>query len=252
METGTGRSTEDAADAAGADGAERTEAPGGSRHDRFANRDQLRALAHPLRLDIMERVGRRGTARAADLAADLGIPANSVSYHLRILARGGVIEEAPEAARDRRDRVWRLAQEPSGFDPIRLRVLNDPDQTDQDYRAASGATAMAAFDWIRSAFQAEIARATAPEVAPEEGLGQMVTTSLRLSREQMKELSALMIATVDEYWQINRDAHGTDLPGDPDSEGEALTFRTMWVIAGEPSAAPGATASRGTEHPADG
>src|SRR5690625_5956976 len=70
----------------------------------YATRDMLRALAHPLRMQLLQRLGGRGTARAADLAADLGVPANSVSYHLRILAKGGAIVEAPEAARDKRDR----------------------------------------------------------------------------------------------------------------------------------------------------
>jgi predicted transcriptional regulator len=51
----------------------------------YATRDMLRAMAHPLRLQLMERIGRRGTARAADLAEDLGVPANSISYHLRTL-----------------------------------------------------------------------------------------------------------------------------------------------------------------------
>src|SRR5262245_57270547 len=47
--------------------------------------------------------------RAADLARELGIPANTASFHLRQLAKYGLIEEDPDAGRDRRDRVWRLA-----------------------------------------------------------------------------------------------------------------------------------------------
>lgn len=39
------------------------------------------------------------------------MPANQVSFHLRTLAKYGLIEEAPEEARDRRDRVWRPASE---------------------------------------------------------------------------------------------------------------------------------------------
>src|SRR5215207_5197454 len=47
--------------------------------------------------------------RAADLARELGLPANQMSFHLRQLAKYGLIVEAPEAARDQRDRVWRSA-----------------------------------------------------------------------------------------------------------------------------------------------
>jgi predicted ArsR family transcriptional regulator len=71
----------------------------------------LRAMAHPLRGRLFYELFARGTARAADLARDLDVPANQVSFHLRQMAKYGFIEEAPEHARDRRDRVWRPASE---------------------------------------------------------------------------------------------------------------------------------------------
>ncbi|HEY1531378.1 MAG TPA: helix-turn-helix domain-containing protein [Galbitalea sp.] len=74
----------------------------------------LRAMAHPLRQRIIWELSVRTYGRAADLAGILGEPANSVSYHLRALAKVDVVEEAPEFARDSRDRVWRLAH-PEGF-----------------------------------------------------------------------------------------------------------------------------------------
>jgi len=77
----------------------------------FATTEMLKAYAHPLRRRIAKVVAARGHARAADVAADLGVPANSVSFHLRVLADAGLIEEAPEHARDRRDRVWKAAEE---------------------------------------------------------------------------------------------------------------------------------------------
>ena len=66
----------------------------------------LKAYSHPLRRRILSLIARREFLRATDAAADLGVPANSVSFHLRALADAGLIEEAPEKARDRRDRVW--------------------------------------------------------------------------------------------------------------------------------------------------
>jgi predicted ArsR family transcriptional regulator len=66
----------------------------------------LRAIAHPIRLRLLSELSARGPSRAADLALELGEPANSVSFHLRQLAKYGLIEEAPERARDRRDRWW--------------------------------------------------------------------------------------------------------------------------------------------------
>lgn len=69
----------------------------------------LRALSHPLRQRILGEFAVVEHARAADLADALGEPANSISFHLRVLAKAGIIEEAPEHARDRRDRVWKQA-----------------------------------------------------------------------------------------------------------------------------------------------
>lgn len=69
----------------------------------------LKALAHPIRRRIMSVMGAQDFARAADLAEQLGVPANTLSFHLRSLADAGLILEAPEHARDRRDRVWKLA-----------------------------------------------------------------------------------------------------------------------------------------------
>ena len=67
----------------------------------------LKAYAHPLRRRMIRLFSRREHLRAADVAADLDVPANSASFHLRVLADAGLIEEAPEHARDRRDRVWK-------------------------------------------------------------------------------------------------------------------------------------------------
>jgi DNA-binding transcriptional ArsR family regulator len=77
----------------------------------------LRAIAHPLRTDIFYELYSRGSARAADLAIALDVPANQVSFHLRTLAKYGLIEEAPEEARDRRDRVWRPAGASLNWEP---------------------------------------------------------------------------------------------------------------------------------------
>jgi predicted ArsR family transcriptional regulator len=69
----------------------------------------LRALAHPVRTRILDEIEASGPVRAADVARELGIPANQASFHLRQLAKYGLVEEAPEEGRDKRDRVWRAA-----------------------------------------------------------------------------------------------------------------------------------------------
>lgn len=75
----------------------------------------LRAFAHPLRLRILSEVAQLGRANVVRVAERLGEPANSVSYHLSILARHGLVvpaEPPPEATR--RERWWQSASA-SGF-----------------------------------------------------------------------------------------------------------------------------------------
>jgi DNA-binding transcriptional ArsR family regulator len=76
-------------------------------HQPLSDPRVLRAIAHPVRTRILDELAASGPVRAADVARELGIPANQASFHLRQLAKYGLVEEAPEEARDRRDRVWR-------------------------------------------------------------------------------------------------------------------------------------------------
>jgi predicted ArsR family transcriptional regulator len=68
---------------------------------------RLRALAHPLRLDLLELLTRVGTATAAECARELGSTQANCSFHLRQLAKFGFVEPS-DAREDRRERPWRL------------------------------------------------------------------------------------------------------------------------------------------------
>lgn len=68
----------------------------------------LKAYANPLRRAIMRELSVRPHARLVDLSKLLDEPANKLAFHLKQLAAAGLIEEAPEFARDNRDRVWRV------------------------------------------------------------------------------------------------------------------------------------------------
>jgi DNA-binding transcriptional ArsR family regulator len=67
----------------------------------------MRALAHPARLAIMERLGLEGPATATECAEVVGLSPSACSYHLRALARYGFVEEDREHAVDGRHRPWR-------------------------------------------------------------------------------------------------------------------------------------------------
>jgi hypothetical protein len=84
---------------------------------------ELRAIAHPLRNRLLTELFGRQAATVTELAKAVGEPVNKVSFHLRLLAKYGFIEEAPEFARDGRDRWWRLAYA-DGFDWDELAVTH--------------------------------------------------------------------------------------------------------------------------------
>lgn len=82
---------------------------------RVTDPEALRAFAHPLRLRILSEVAQVGRSNVVRLAERLGEPANSVSYHLSILARHGlVIPAEPPATATRRERWWQTGS-PTGF-----------------------------------------------------------------------------------------------------------------------------------------
>lgn len=68
----------------------------------------LAALAHPFRARMLDSLKVDGPATATALAARTGQAVGNASHHLRVLADAGLVEEAPELARDRRERWWRL------------------------------------------------------------------------------------------------------------------------------------------------
>ena len=65
----------------------------------------LEALAHPVRLDVLSFLMSNGPATASDCARAVGDNPSNSSYHLRVLAKHGLVEPAP--SEDGRERPWR-------------------------------------------------------------------------------------------------------------------------------------------------
>src|SRR5215217_6651408 len=89
----------------------------------------LTALAHPLRRRLLDLLKVEGPATVSVLAARTGQAVGNVSHHLRVLGAAGLIVDAPELARNRRERWWRRIPEPlrwstldAGDDPVALAV----------------------------------------------------------------------------------------------------------------------------------
>lgn len=78
-----------------------------SRHPRvLTDIEALKALAHPLRQQLLTWLQQRGSATSADLAVEFDVDRGAASYHLRQLARFGFVEEDTERSAGRR-RYWR-------------------------------------------------------------------------------------------------------------------------------------------------
>ncbi|AYG03337.1 winged helix-turn-helix domain-containing protein [Gryllotalpicola protaetiae] len=129
----------------------------------------LRAFAHPTRQRILRELAVRTHARAADLARWTGEPANSLSFHLRTLASAGLIRELPEKGRDKRDRVWELA--------------NQGGYTFEDPIADPGVSSFVAerFDWLR--------RLLAREFDDEQSVSTVQFGGALLTKAEAKEFS---------------------------------------------------------------
>lgn len=79
----------------------------------------LRALAHPLRLALLDHLMTFGARTASECAAVVGSTPSNCSYHLRALARFGLVEAVE--AHDGRERPWQ-----STATGLRLGRTEDP------------------------------------------------------------------------------------------------------------------------------
>ncbi|WP_371603765.1 helix-turn-helix domain-containing protein [Streptomyces sp. NBC_01220] len=90
---------------------------------RISDPKAIRALAHPLRLDLLELLTAAGPATAAHCGRVLEVSQASCSFHLRQLAKYGFVEDAGPG-RDRRERAWQV---PGPRREMRIAVDDSPD-----------------------------------------------------------------------------------------------------------------------------
>jgi len=141
----------------------------------------LKALAHPLRVRLLEALSRYGAQTASSLAARLGESSGSTSYHLRQLARHGLVREV-EGRGTARERWW---ERPPG--PL---VVTTPEL------AASPATRTAArlvsreFERGRAEALAEFMDHGVDLLDPQWTEAAIISTSsLHLTVDQLREVS---------------------------------------------------------------
>ncbi|MEW9531521.1 helix-turn-helix domain-containing protein [Microbispora sp. NPDC049125] len=151
----------------------------------------LAALAHPLRRRLIDALKLDGPATASMLAGRTGQAVANVSHHLRVLGTCDLIEEAPELARDRRERWWR---------PVSAGLRWSTRDFDEDPAAAAVAAAAESLnlDYHMNAVRTWYAASEEERKAWPEG--PFATDKwLRLTPGELTELSAEIIAVLDRW-----------------------------------------------------
>ncbi|WP_328555281.1 MULTISPECIES: ArsR/SmtB family transcription factor [unclassified Streptomyces] len=170
----------------------------------------LRGLAHPLRMELLSSLRRKGPATASMLAERLGESSGATSYHLRQLAAHGFVEDAPERGKGR-ERWWQAVHQGLDFGED---LFVDPDP------AVRGAV---------DTFLHEVATTHARELSTWLGTRDdwsekwarshdMSDFTMRLTPAQSQELIKKMHDLLDSYCAVER-------PED-DPEAERVRFHT--------------------------
>ncbi|MEU8100496.1 ArsR/SmtB family transcription factor [Streptomyces rubiginosohelvolus] len=87
----------------------------------------LRAMAHPVRVQVVGLLRKHGPSTATRLAERLGVNSGTASYHLRQLGAAGFVEEDTERG-NARERWWRSVHRSTWF--------NDPELAEREPEAA--------------------------------------------------------------------------------------------------------------------
>jgi len=176
----------------------------------------LRAIAHPVRTRILGEIAAGGPLRAADVARELDIPANQASFHLRQLAKYGLVEEAPGEARDKRDRVWKATSD-SGL-AVRLNEL----EKEPGGRAAVSVFRRSATDWAHHLVDLALAGPEDPGI-----LRTMMNQTVKLTRAEAEQLQQDLLDLVEGWVERTR---GRD-------DEERRTYVVMQVLQPYPQVA---------------
>jgi DNA-binding transcriptional ArsR family regulator len=149
---------------------------------------EIRALAHPARMEIIDALATGEELTATECAALTGLSPSATAYHLKLLERYGFVE--PAAARsDGRERPWRA--------PDRRKTV-EIDTSTPAGAAAATAVALAVID--RSLLAANEFMATAHE-EPEEwqDVTSLSASDLWLTVEETEKVTAAVSTALEPY-----------------------------------------------------
>ena len=165
----------------------KTPEPGGDPEDKrgrlkLTDPKAIRALAHPVRLALLEAIGQAGTLTATQASEMLGESPANCAFHLRTLAKYGFVEEAGGGRG--RERPWRATSE-----SFRIRLSSANLESEQAHVAAGALEQVIHDRWFARAKEAFAARGWSAEweeaAGSSETLTFMTADELKAVREEM-------------------------------------------------------------------
>lgn len=148
----------------------------------------LRALAHPVRVQLVGLLREYGPSTATRLAERLGVNSGTASYHLRQLGAAGFVEEDTERG-NARERWWRSLHQ--------MTELNDPELAEREPEAALSYLQSVAANYTLRTQRAVNELQTMPRVWRD--LFGMSDWALRLTPEETAALREELRAVVARY-----------------------------------------------------
>ncbi|MFE0640420.1 ArsR/SmtB family transcription factor [Streptomyces sp. NPDC058877] len=180
---------------------ERQDPPPEQYPNRMLDPRSLRAIAHPLRIQLLRALRRHGPATASQLAERLGESSGATSYHLRQLAAHDFITDDPTLGKGR-ERWWRAAHHGTLFDET---LHGNPDPEVQ------GALDLVMHE-VATIHTQEMSTWVATRHTWDEswhGAWDFSDFRLTLPPERLRELNGKIHALIDEY----RDGADPEAPG---------------------------------------
>lgn len=163
----------------------------------------LKALAHPLRVRILDLISTRGPQTASSLAALLGETSGATSYHLRALAAHDLIHEVADRG-TARERWWER--------PSRRLVIPGPQDAQSEAQRAVTQVITSEFLRVRQeALMEFVNRPAVPVGDPWRDIGMVNTVHLDLTAAQVQELGEEISALVDRAQDRYRGQRGPDV-----------------------------------------
>ncbi|MCW1093452.1 MULTISPECIES: ArsR/SmtB family transcription factor [Streptomyces] len=158
----------------------------------------LKALAHPLRMQLYRGLCVARTATASQLAEQVDEAVSLVSYHLRKLAEHGLVEQADPQSADGRERWWQPASD--------VVTIRDENFRDAPERAAAHLAATRLFHQQRADMYRRYLDER-PTWGPEWNSAAPDNESLlRLTPADLKELGEELLALAKKYDERGRAA----------------------------------------------